>query len=407
MENLDLYLKNLTGKDENKAQNVANYLVNHADLELFKMLVIKTDYLFDFVRNNVEKRIEKAVSKDNFMNIINFFEIYSTYYDDLFASILAKHANEDVTDEIFELLEKGTDAQKTYAAKYFYYIPDTVALELLLKYAFSENEYLSYNSAQALGQMQDDVSYSEALGYLNSDDDFEKLAAVKFFVAYAKNPPIKEIINSLKISKMPENIAGQIPYMISLLSLLKSNFKEDSLIILDYILSGLGEILPLSDIFQFELYDVLDYLINEYNSFDSKVSEVLLSAYSKFQLFNENQEYVFDEDKDTKNEVSAIWSLLNSLKDEFWNEQKQNVINELTCSDDRILAVLRVIDEFSLINSVDKLKILLNSSNEIIISEVLSLLYKFNSIENIDISAVESKIQNPNIKAIINNLQKY
>ena len=44
MENLDLLLKDLTGKDEAKAQIVAKHLIDNADLELFQKLVDKTDF---------------------------------------------------------------------------------------------------------------------------------------------------------------------------------------------------------------------------------------------------------------------------------------------------------------------------------------------------------------------------
>lgn len=409
MENLDLYLKNLTGKDEKKAQEAADYLVNQADIQLFKMLVEKSDYLFDFVRNNVEKRIEKAVSKNNFMNIIKFFEIYSSYYDDLFASILAKHANEDVTDEIFELLEKGTNAQKTYAAKYFYYIQDTVALEPLNKYAFSDDEYLSYNAAETLGLMRDDISFDIALENLIAEDDFEQLKAVKFFTAYGRNYPFKEIFSAMKKSKMPENIAGQIPYMESLLVLLNSEYKTETLLAIDNILSGFGEILPLADIFQFELYEVFEYLINinkSQNENSGKIAEILLSAYSKFTMFCENQEYIFDEDKNTKNEIISVLDLLKVQGNEFWNNQKHNILSELNSSDKRILSVLPLLIEFNLTESIPRLKELIKSDNEIIICEVLNTLKQFNALNDINLDEIISKITNPNIKAIIENLNK-
>lgn len=408
MENLDLYLKNLTGKDEKKAQEAADYLVNQADLQLFKMLVEKSDYLFDFVRNNVCKRIEKAVSKNNFMNIIKFFDLYSVYYDDLFASILAKHANEDVTDEIFELLEKGTDAQKTYAAKYFYYIPDTVALEPLNKYAFCDDEYLSYNAAETLGQMRDDISFDIALENLVLEDDFEQLKAVKFFTAYGKNYPFKEIFSAMKKSKMPENIAGQIPYMESLLVLLNSEYKTDTLLAIDNILSGFGEILPLSDIFQFELYEVLEYLINtnkSSNENSGKIAEILLNALTKFNMFCENQEYIFDEDKNTKNEIFAVAELLKNQPNDFWEKQKEYVLSELYSTDDRILSMLPLLVEFNLAESIPHLKELLKSNNEIIICEVLNTLKQFNALNDINLDEIINKITNPNIKAIIENLK--
>ena len=406
MNDLDLLLKALTGKDEIKAQNAADYLINNTDLDLFKLLVDKTDFLFPFVRNNVLKRIEKAVNESNFKNIIKFFDCYSNYYDDLFALILAKHANEDLTDIIFEFLESGTIAQKTYAAKYFSYIPDTVALEDLNKYAFCDDENLSANAAEALGQMQDDVSFDIALNNLESDDDFEKLKAVKFFCSYGKNYPLKEIFDAVKNSKMPENIAGQIPYMESLLELLNTEYKSDTLICIYYIIFGLGEILPLSDIFQFELKELLKQLIQinlKENEFSPQAAVILLSAFSKFKMFNENEEYIFDEDKDTKSEIISIYQILNNQSEGFWNKQKNFVLGLLKLTDKDILKSLPVISEFNITNAIDDLKKLLSSDNEIIICEVLNTLKSLNALNGTDINSILEKIKNQNIKILIEN----
>lgn len=408
MNDLELYLKDLTSKDKNKAQEAASYLVNSGDIELFKMLVDKSDFLFDFIRNNISKYIELAVSKENYWNILKFFDIYSVYYDDLFASILSKHANQNLTEEIFKMLEKGTESQKIYAAKYFAYIPDTVALELLSKYAFSDNELLSYNSAEALGQMQDDISFDIALNTLVSDDDFEKLKAVKFFNAYGRNYPFDAIFKAMKTSKMPENIAGQIPYMDSLLNLLSSEYMSDTLLVIDNILSGFGEILPLSDIFQFELFEVLEFLINNNKSENvnsSKIAEILLSAYSKFSMFCENQEYIYDEDKNTKYEIFSVLKLLQSQGDDFWKQQKRFVLNELKKSKDSILAVLPVIIEYNLKEAIPDLILLLDSNDEIILCEVLTALNSLNAVDRIDFDKIISEIKNPNIKAIIENIK--
>ncbi len=407
MNNLENLVKNLTGKNEAEAQKAADYLMNNADINMFSVLVQKTDYLFDFVKNNVIKRIDNAVNKHNYKNIIKFFDVYSPFYDDVFCNILAKHANQDLTDEIFIMLENGTISQKTYAAKYFYYIPDTVALEILSKYAFSDDENLSYNSAQALGQMQDEVSYDIALSLLESSDDFDKLKAVKFFTAYSNDFPLKDIFKAMNSSKMPENIAGQIPYSESLLRLLSSEFKLDTLKTIDYILSGLGEILSLSDIFQFELFDVFEQLIDENysdNEFSGKISQILLSAKLKFKEFSENQEYIFDEDKETKNEIFDISKLLESQSDEFWNAQKKYVITELDKTNDRILSAISVIKDFNIYNSVSALKSLLNCDNEIIVCEAVNALCCLNAKNEINFDEILLKIKNENIKAIIQNL---
>ena len=408
MANLDLLLKDLTNKDEKKAVEAARYMIDNSDVELYRLLVEKSDFLFDFIRNNVCKRIERVVSKDNFSNILNFWKIYSPHYDDLFANILAKHASQDLTDDIFELLEKGTIEQKTYAAKYFSYIPDTVALEPLSKLAFDEDESLAYNAAEALGQMRDDISFDIALSNLTSDDDFEVLKAVKFFVAYGKNYPLKEIFKALEKSKMPENIAGQIPYMESLVVLLSSNHKEQTLSVIGNILNGLGEILPLSDIFQFELYEILQNLIDankSKNEYSSLISSILLSALSKFNMFCENQEYIFDEDKDTKQEVSAINDLLNEQNKEFWNNQKHYLVDELDKTDCRIMFALPLVAEYSITEAIPKLEQLVNSQNEALVCEILTTLKSLNALNNIDIQGIIDKIQNANIKAVIENIK--
>ena len=384
------------------------FYFDNVDVDLFNALVEKTDFLFDFVRNNVLRRIEKAVNKSNYLNIIKFFDVYSSYYDDLFASILAKYANEDLTDKIFEMLEKGNVSQKTYAAKYFLYIPDTIALETLNNLSFSDDESLSYNSAEALGQMNDEFSYNKALELLNSDDDFEQLKAVKFFVAYGKNYPLEKIFETLKKSKMPENIAGQIPYMVSLCEILCGETILNALVVIDNILSGLGEILPLSDIFQFEMQEVLDILVkknsNE-NQYSGKIAQVLLKALCKFNLFVENQEYIFDEDKDTKQEITSIQKMIVSLDEVFWNKQKNFVLKELESTEDRVLSALPVLSELKMFEAIDSIKLLLNRNSEIILCETLSTLKELNALENIDIEAVVSKIDNPNIKAFVENLK--
>lgn len=410
MENIEKEINDLIGKDEAKAKVVAEKLVNTSDIELFKGLVYKTDFLFDFVKNNVAKRIENAVNKDNFKNIINFFTVYSDDYDDLFAGILAKHASQDLTDEIFEMLEKGTNEQKAYCAKYFTFIPDTISIEDLQKYAFSDFEPLAFNSAQALGLMRDDISYDIALSNLTSDDDFEKLQAVKFFVAYEKNPPLNDIFEAMKKSTMPENIAGEIPYISNLVRLFSQDeYKKNVLITFDNILSGLGEILPLSQIFQFELFEFTELLIetnkNEHK-YRSKVAQILLKERAKIKMFCENEEYIFDEDKNTKQELCAVQKLLQAQSKEFWDIQKKEVLKELDHCRHRIAAAVDVIIEYKLTDAADKLKELLTHENEIVVCKCVEALSEFNMLSGLDKNAVLSRIQNENIKAIIDNYWK-
>lgn len=406
MKNIDDYLKDITAKDETKALSAAKYMLDNADVELFKKLAEKSDYLFDFVKDNVSKRIIKSATNQNYRNILKFFDKHSQNFDDTFALILAQYANEELTDEILELLETGNEAQKTYAAKYFVYIPDTIAVDILLNYIFSDSEPLSYNSAQALGKMNDEKSFNKALEMLKSEDDFDKLKAVRFFVAYGKNAPINDIFEAMKSSKMAENIAGEIPYLVSLSSMLHSENQKNVIITLDNILSGIGEILPLSQIFQFEMYDILNELINinkEENHYKSKISQILLKALLKFEMICKNDEYIFDEDKNTKQELQAILELLEGQSEVFWQDQKKSMLKELTHCNHRVLGALEVIKDLKLKEASSEVKNLLDNESEIVICEVIATLKELDELNTIDKNEILNKLENNNIRAIAGN----
>ena len=54
----------------------------------------------------------------------------------------------------------------------------------------------------------------------------------------------------------------------------------------------------------------------QYHFHDVNPNEVVNHAYNVLS-------YIFDEDKDTKNEINAVLNLLKSQGDDFWNKQKR------------------------------------------------------------------------------------
>ena len=80
---MDLF-KALTGKNPAEFEQAARILVDTPDVELFKKLVKQDDFLFDFVKNNVAKRIRSACNGQNYMNLLKFFDYYSPSYDACF-----------------------------------------------------------------------------------------------------------------------------------------------------------------------------------------------------------------------------------------------------------------------------------------------------------------------------------
>lgn len=406
--NNEQLVKDLTAKDEQKAFCAAQEIINKTNTEAFKLLADKSEFLFDFVKNNVCKRLNKAINQNNYRNLFAFLKIYCPDFEDVIIGSLAKFANEKMTDEMLELLEQGSDEEKAYAAKYFSYIPDTIAIDDLIQYSFEDNEALAFNAAKALGAMNADVAYQKAIELLNSDDEFTVLKAVKFLVAYENKNAVEPILKAMEHSSMSENIAGEIPYIQSIMELL-TTYDDKSLVLLcvDNILSGLGEILPLNQIFCFELFEVLSFLI-EYNikNKDSQAAAILLKALSKFEMLNENEEYTFDEDKNTKQEINEIYNLLKNQQEYFWNAQKNLVKNELNPSlpNYRTSSALRVIAEYDLTQAADEVKSLLNSENEILLCEAVIALKNLSMLDGINKDEIIGKVKDENKKALIQSL---
>lgn len=384
----------ICAKEDNKAREAAKMLINNCDLNEFRLLCEKMDYLFDFVRENVYNRLTFAVNKENFMNLIKFYDYYSQYFDDFFAELLSKYANEELTDEIFDILSNGSDSQKAYAACYFKKIPDTVAIDELKKNLNTDFEPLFENCASALGKMNDIDSYKKHLCLLNSDDDFIKLKAVKFLISYGDKKAVNEIINAMNKSAMSENIAGEVTALISPLELLEKNYNNGVLLI-NNLINGLGEILPLENIFNYEIYEITNYFIN--NPKTSQAPIILFNLKNKFEILTQNEEYIFDLDKETKNEIFEIKKLILSSKDDFWNNEKILLDSCLKADNPLLSTVFEIIKNNKFKEFLPKLIRLAKSEEEIISYEAVCAIKELGAINDIDKTKIN--FTNPNLKA--------
>lgn len=395
-------VKKLTGKNPSEFEFAAAQIVNNSDVETFGALVAQSDFLFDFIKKNVNQRLTNVVNKGNYKNLMSFLTIYSHDYEDFIISSLAKFANEDLTDEMLELLESGTDEQKAYCAKYFSRINDTLALDLLKEYAFAEFDALAINSAEALKAMQDKDSYNLALQKLTSDDEFEQISAVRFLSAYKDENCLSALFEAMKKSSMPENIASEIPYIKSFVELLDTEYKNDTILAVNHIVNGIGEIIMLGQLFDFQLFEVLQKMISM--PVNGAIATVLLNAKLKFDQLTENEEYIFDEDKDTKQEVFEIKNLLNHESEAFWTKQKELFTSELNPQSDFIFSALELVQDLKLTQAFDKLKEFLKSNNQTIILKTIEVIKHLGKLNEIEKHEVLIKISDDNIKAIIQSL---
>lgn len=385
-------IKKLTGKVKPDYELAAQHLVDSADVNMFEKLVEKDDFLFDFVKENVAQRISNAINENNFKNLLVFLKYYSPSYDEAIVSSLAKYADEDLTDKMLEIFENGTIAEKTYCAKFFTYIQDPLAIEFLKNNSYTEDDFLNANCAIALGAMKETSSYNDAIEKLTNGDEFEQLKAVKFLCAYGNTEALPALIQVLKSSTMSENIAGEIPYLTDIFSILETN-KEGGLLVINNIVNGLGEIIPLSSVFDYELYEIFEKLMHNDN--ESQTAIVLLNANEKFETLTENDEYLFDEDKDTKKEILDIKKLLNNIH----KKELLDFVNQELREDSPF-----VYTALDFAQDMFAVRELLKCNNQTIIVKTAEILKAHNELDDTSRQVALLKITDDNIKSIIRAL---
>ena len=317
---------------------------------------------------------------------------YSPSYEDFIISALVKYADENLTDILLEKFENGTTDEKTYCAKYFSYIQDPLSLEFLNKYAFCDDSALSSNCAQTLASMKETETYSKALEMLNSEDDFTKIDGVKFLISYGDKKALPNIIAAMKSSSMGENIASEIPYLCDLFELYEKN-PTDALLCANLITNSLGEITPLSSVFDYRLYEFFEMLINF--GYNSKIAAILLNANDKFNTLTENNAYLFDETKDTKNEINDIKSLLQNIN---FGELYSLIDNELNADSPFVFTALEYTENENMVRK------LLTCSNPAIIIRSVEILKQMETLSDNDKNTALQSINDENLKNIILSL---
>lgn len=353
-------IKKLTGKNPDEYEGVAKSLVDNSDVNLFAKLVKQDDFLFDFVKNNVANRIKKAVNQDNYLNLLNFLDNYSPSYDSVIAECLYNFGGIEILPAMKEIFVNGNVEKKAYALKYFSFVPREYVEELLpliRQTAVSEFEPLSINSIEVLSKMNDEIFKTEALQKLNSEDEFEQYNGVKYLVAFKALDALPQILQVMKKSSLSENIASEIPYLVPVEDLIKT---DDGVLVLCNIVSAIPEIIPPSAVIDYNLFSIFEDLY--LNNLSSSSAVLLRLAQEKFAELTSNDEYLYDCDKNTKDEVFAINQLLVGI-DSY--KLKNLLYDELYDESEFVFFAVDFVDE------AEELEALLDTKNPMLILKVL------------------------------------
>ena len=388
---MDLF-KALTGKNPAEFEQAAKILVNTPDVELFKKLVKQEDFLFDFIKTNVAKRIKNAVTEKNYLNVLKFFDYYSPSYAMIFAEVLADFGGEGILPLINKYLTEGNPSNKAYALKCLSLMANKNTediLPIIREVAKSDDEYISNNAIEVLSFVNDDVSKNYALNQLKSEDEFEQYNAVKFLVTYGAKEALPLIIDVMKRSSLSENIAAEIPFLIGLDSLLEQDF-DLAVLILCNIVNAMPEIIQPSAAIDYNLLEIFENMY--YKDLTSSSALLLRMAKEKFATLEENEEYLFDCDKNTKDEISNI--------NKFFKGVNVNKLNSLLYDElyDESDFVFFAVDY---INDIEELETLLDSSNQTLLLKVLTTLKEKQALTQAHKEQALNYITSEDIKRIV------
>lgn len=194
----------------------------------------------------------------------------------------------------------------------------------------------------------------------------------------------------MKKSSLSENIASEIPYLVPVEDLIKT---DDGVLVLCNIVSAIPEIIPPSAVIDYNLFSIFEDLY--LNNLSSSSAVLLRLAQEKFAELTSNDEYLYDCDKNTKDEVFAINQLLVGI-DSY--KLKNLLYDELYDESEFVFFAVDYVD------NIEELETLLDSTNQTLILKVLILLKEKGKLAGTHKILALNNITNKDIKEIIVSL---
>lgn len=392
-------LKNIISKDKNIFENTIKNLLKTGNTADFKELCEKSDFIFPFIKEKIIDYFVKIVNKEDLNTIFEFSKIYSYDFEDIIIKSWLKFANEDLTDEILELFSNGTDEQKSYCAKYFASIKDSLAAENLEKCIYSDFEPLRINSAltlKAFGQdnILDDIKNKIA----SADNEYDKIPLYQILSVWGGNENIKFILENSISSLYAANIISNILDYNEFDTLVKYLDKETIFNIFNVLVENYPENIELNTLIYYQVFDFIEYLKNNLTQYSTNL---LLLAKKQFLEYETNEIYNFDLDKDTKTELKRINGSLSSVNSDFSNFEYELKSNNPY----NFETAIRVIQEYKINEFNNILTNLVNNNDTNLKYRALTALtLKTLGHVNLIDKNEAAKIEDNNVKALILDL---
>lgn len=392
-------LNDLISKDNSAAKEAAIKLLAEKDVESFKILNSKSEFLFDFIKEKILKNLIGAVNSKNCLNLFEFLKVYSPDFKGFILHPLVQFKTPEIEDKMLNFLCSGSDEEKTYATEFFTILADKTKYEKIKANLNADFEPLKIASINYLSNLGFRLEFEESLNILedNSKDNFEKLTQVEFLAYFGDKKAFEPIYNYFINEDNSYTIANFLLDLKPFSTLIEENREDEILNILSSIILNFPDSVSFEEINYYINEGLFEFLLESENNLSALI---LFYLKNKTELILEDENYSIDLTKENKKEANIINSKLNNAIQIF--DKKETLTLGLNSINyfENILS-LEIIKEENIEIIEPIYNLLEKTTNNEIIMDILYCLQNQNKLNETLINKILLKTENEILKAQI------
>ena len=392
-------LNDLISKDNSAAKGAAIKLLAEKDVESFKILNSKSEFLFDFIKEKILKNLIGAVNSKNCLNLFEFLKVYSPDFKGFILHPLVQFKTPEIEDKMLNFLCSGSDEEKTYATEFFTILADKTKYEKIKANLNADFEPLKIASINYLSNLGFRLEFEESLKILedNSKDNFEKLTSVEFLAYFGDKKAFEPIYNYFINEDNSYTIANFLLDLKPFSTLIEENKEDEILNILSSIILNFPDSISFEEINYYINEGLFEFLLESENNLSALIVFYLKN---KIELILEDENYSIDLTKENKKEANIINSKLNNAIQIF--DKKETLTLGLNSINyfENILS-LEIIKEENIEIIEPIYNLLEKTTNNEIIMDILYCLQNQNKLNETLINKILLKTENEILKAQI------
>lgn len=392
-------LNNLISKDNSAAKGAAIKLLAEKDLESFKILNSKSEFLFDFIKEKILKNLIGAVNSENCSNLFEFLKVYSPDFKGFILLPLIQFKTPEIEDKMQKFLLEGCDEEKTYATEFFTILGDKTKYEKIKANLNADFEPLKIASINYLSSLGFRLEFEESLKILedNSKDNFEKLTSVEFLASFGDKKAFEPIYNYFINEDNSYTIANFLLDLKPFSTLIEENKECEILNILSSIILNFPDSISFEEINYYINEGLFEFLLESENNLSALIVFYLKN---KIGLILEDENYSIDLTKENKKEANIINSKLNNVIQIFDKIETLTLgLNSINYFEN--ILSLEIIKEENIEIVEPIYNLLEKTTNNEIIMDILYCLQNQNKLDEALINKILLKTENEILKAQI------